>query len=214
MNRSISVRITALLVAGGIGAAAGTSALAAMVTMEANGLGYITPTINPNPSNSQWVTDLNTAIGYFNASKSGPVSSGTFNLFPGGPPPSPVLPAATSVVSNPTGLPASTYGDSAANPVSINLSSTGYTYDYLIVRWDGKNGSDAIYYIGGLTGTITLWDEPSSINADGISHDASGYWLANPTPVPEASTLAAGALLLLPFGAGALRGLRKGRSAR
>lgn len=50
-------------------------------------------------------------------------------------------------------------------------------------------------------------------SADGTSDSLGGYIdLVQMTAVPEPSTIIAGALLLLPFGAGAVRSIRKNRS--
>ncbi|MGH7972843.1 MAG: hypothetical protein ACREIC_29360 [Limisphaerales bacterium] len=191
-----------------------------MVTMEANGVGYIIPTLNPDPSLSEMLGDLNKSIDIYN----GPASSGTllhggtsgngvFTQFTGTGTPS-SLSHATSLSKTPD----VTGGDiNKGIPLTIDLGN--YKYDYLIVRWDGKNGSDSIYYIGNLTGTITIFDEPTSINAkqDPGSYNASSYWLADPTQVPspsvvpEPATIFAASLLLLPLGASMLRILRRSR---
>ena len=55
MRRLKLGKIAVLLAAAAtwLGASVGARAALTLVTMEDNGLGYITPTINPNPSNNQ-----------------------------------------------------------------------------------------------------------------------------------------------------------------
>ncbi len=47
-----------------------------------------------------------------------------------------------------------TYGTVSGNTVDINVGSTGY--EYLLVKYDGPNYGSEVWYIGGLTGTITI----------------------------------------------------------
>jgi len=76
------------------------------------------------------------------------------------------------------------------------------------VTWpapDGYNGAgDYVYIYTSATGYTTAFDSVQ----DGSSATPLGL-----APVPEPSTVVAGALMLLPFGIGAIRSLRKDRTA-
>jgi hypothetical protein len=63
-------------------------------------------------------------------------------------------------------------------------------------------------YIGDPAGTYSLWGALPNYNPE-----AYGNATLTPAPIPEASTMLAGALMLLPFGVGAIRSLRRGRTA-
>ena len=97
-------------------------------------------------------------------------------------------------------------------PSSIGLTFSGYT-GYLILGWDGKEGADQFYYLNNETGTYTF--DNSGLPSD-EQKGLSNYWLTSPPGntlgvpvVPEPSTIFAGTLLLLPFGASVLRSYRK-----
>jgi hypothetical protein len=101
----------------------------------------------------------------------------------------------------------------SGGPNSIGLTFSGYT-GYLILGWDGKEGADQFYYLNNETGTDTF---DNSGVPSGEQKGLSNYWLSSPpgntlgvpAVVPEPSTVFAGALLLLPFGASVLRSYRK-----
>jgi hypothetical protein len=130
-------------------------------------------------------------------------------------------------------LPANTVNESyaiAPNPAHIyNTSSTDYTgtiigpgvqgaagdytvdagWQYALAKYDGKNGGYVLFCLNGAATTLpqysySIWgDNPEQF---AISH----YTTFN--PVPEPTTLIAGALLLLPFGVSTARMLRNRRS--
>ena len=87
-------------------------------------------------------------------------------------------------------------------------------YQYAIVKYGGRNGNGALYvlfYLGGQAATLP--DFPADLNGDtggeaqlsgSTAFDATGV-----TVVPEPSTLIAGALLLVPFGASVIRSYRR-----
>jgi len=88
-------------------------------------------------------------------------------------------------------------------PSSIGYSSLGT----INVDWSSDinpGESETIYVSTGITGY-----GPSYVSLNDTG-SGSGYSLA---PVPEPTTIAAGALMLLPFGIGAMRSLRKDRIA-
>ena len=61
--------------------------------------------------------------------------------------------------------------------VSFNINLGAGGFDYLIVQWDGPEGGNAIYYLGGLSGTITVTND-IFFNQNHQPFAASGYWLS------------------------------------
>jgi len=141
---------------------------------------------------------------YNSGGPSATIGSETYTVFAGSATPPAPLPNATSLGSDITPSVADGYGQSTA---TIHLGAGGYSY--LIAQWDGPNGADAVYYISGQVGDVTLVNDlPNGMAQYGLS----GYWLGHSTsdtPVPEPTTILAGALLLLPLGASTFRMLRK-----
>jgi hypothetical protein len=62
---------------------------------------------------------------------------------------------------------------------------------------------------GGSLGSVTTWDS----NGNGWDKSSDFNVQVFGTPVPEPTTMVAGALLLLPFGASTLRMLRRKQTA-
>ena len=117
-------------------------------------------------------------------------------------PAAPTLPLALSLNSEITPSALDGYGQPTA---TIHLGAGGF--EYLIAQWDGPNGADAIYYIAGLSGDVTIVNDLPGVDSHGQPLNRfglSGYW----TAVPEPTTFLAGALLLLPFGVGTVRMIR------
>ncbi len=108
------------------------------------------------------------------------------------------LTSPTIVGSPPTGY--WTFGN---NELVADLSLLVGKYDYVALHWGGSGGGTTYaYYIGDVTGPLLI-DAPGR-------NGLSWYDGFNKTsPVPEPTTMIAGALLLLPFGASTLRMLRK-----
>jgi hypothetical protein len=90
---------------------------------------------------------------------------------------------------------------------TLNLASGGF--EYLIAQWDGPNGANAVYYVGNLSGTITLNNLNPQFGPGG-GYGLSGFWLGggnnlppnpneNIVPVPELRSGLAAALMLLPI---------------
>jgi hypothetical protein len=82
-------------------------------------------------------------------------------------------------------------------------------YKYAIAQYDGPNAGYVLFYLGGSAADLpadsySLWGGNSG--QYGLSH----YDTFDAMPVPEPATMT---LLLLPFGAGILRVLRKSRLA-
>jgi hypothetical protein len=90
-------------------------------------------------------------------------------------------------------------------------------YQFVIGKYDGPQGGYILFYLGGQDATIPNlpWSIFGNQNDQGFA--LSGWYAFNATdviaPVPEPATVVAGALLLLPLGASAVRILRKNRTA-
>lgn len=102
----------------------------------------------------------------------------------------------------------------AAFTDSIIITGVGVDSAYAAVNantvvWDWKDQSTSEDV--SFTSDYAPGNYPFSVNDDSISWD-SPPTVAAPAPVPEASTVMAGALMLLPFGVGAIRSLRKERA--
>ena len=87
------------------------------------------------------------------------------------------------------------WGDSLSTLDNTTYARTGVTFGQMTVDWAGVE-------IGNWDNG-TLYPVPASANIDSITIG----------PVPEPTTMIAGALLLLPFGASTFRILRKNRAA-
>jgi len=107
------------------------------------------------------------------------------------------------------------FGNIGATYVPVNavhpIAGTGVTQSaagVVKVNWpapDGYNGAgDYVYIYTQARGFTTVFESVQ----DGSSDTPKGL-----APVPEPSTVVAGALMLLPFGIGAIRSLRKDRTA-
>jgi hypothetical protein len=88
-------------------------------------------------------------------------------------------------------------------------------YDYVIAKYDGKNAGYVLFHLGGQAATIPEYSY-SIWGADAGQYQISGYTAFDVTSdspqVPEPTTVIAGALLLLPFGASTIRVLRNRRA--
>lgn len=86
-------------------------------------------------------------------------------------------------------------------------------YDYAIAKYDGQNAGWVLFYLGGQAADLpqfsySIWGSNSG------QYGISGFTAFHAgSVIPEPSSLIAGALLLLPFGASALRILRRNRTA-
>jgi hypothetical protein len=117
---------------------------------------------------------------------------GTFNLAPGGP----------------------------GQTVSATLGGQSFTYDnmvYGIATVPFLDNWGLLFANNESVLQINLWGNSASNNGyetaalyvNGILTDVTGGASISLAPVPEASTMVAGALMLLPFGVSALRIMRK-----
>ena|SRR5436190_8526648 len=86
--------------------------------------------------------------------------------------------------------------------VNVDLGSGGYLY--LFAKYDGKNAGSEVWYIGGLSGVITVPDKglPDVNNKYGLS--GWSIWKGGTTNTPDSGTTAA----LLGLGLTGLAGLR------
>jgi hypothetical protein len=127
-------------------------------------------------------------------------------------------------------------GAPGVNDVVDSLSLTGFagtTYSVYYITPTGAQISPAGTYTVSSSGVITLLFNQNLTAGQGFSqivlYDSSPTYAPNlaavldtlsantadlaPAPVPEASTVMAGALMLLPLGIGAVRAIRKERTA-
>jgi len=88
-------------------------------------------------------------------------------------------------------------------------------YDFVIAKYDGQNAGYVLFYLGGQDADLpefsySIWGDNSG------QYQISGYSAfnieSNEPQVPEPTTILAGALMLLPFAASALRIVRKNRT--
>jgi hypothetical protein len=102
------------------------------------------------------------------------------------------------------------------------LSATSFGTGHLVwevemplALFGGLNVGDTLNLVGGINFNSTAHWYPAAFGAVPYSSfDQSNYGhIMVEAPVPEPTTMVAGALLLLPFGASALRMLRKSRTA-
>lgn len=121
-----------------------------------------------------------------------------------------------------------------ASSATINsgpLSNPVSGFQFAIVKYGGGGGNSGtsgggyvLFYLNDESVELpqqsySLWWNSNSVTSYGISDytlfnvTTNGNGNGNGTPVPEASTVMAGALMLLPLGIGAIRALRKERSA-
>lgn len=201
-NTRLSVaKITAMTAAMAMGAWGAS----AQITMESNGVGYLT---DPNHMGGADLLDgshldtyyVDGLINFYNGTgpSSDSTGSSTVDYFrdQGSATPA-TLTVPTSIGSNVGGL--------GGNDPSITIDANTM---YVIIQWDDGTAGDTVYDVSGMAaGSYTF-------SNDIFQQGASDYWLVDAaSPVPEASTVFASALMLLPLGVGAIRALRKERDA-
>lgn len=111
------------------------------------------------------------------------------------------------------------YGDptiitSSATSAYSGADYVGPGFDYVIAKYDGQNGGYVLFYLGGQAADLPTASETIYGDAGTGQYGISGFVAFNvtPSPVPEAPTIIAGALMLLPLGVGAIRAVRKERT--
>lgn len=83
-------------------------------------------------------------------------------------------------------------------------------WEFVAGKYDGKNAGYILFYVGGESAVLpaysyAIWgDDPDQ-------YGLSGWYAFN--PIPEPTTMIAGALLLLPFAASTVRYVRRNRKA-
>jgi len=88
----------------------------------------------------------------------------------------------------------------------------GSGWDFVIAKYDGPNAGYILFYLGGEAANIPQF--PTSFWTTSEQYGISGWTAFNATgieiipPVPEPSTVIAGALMLVPLGVQAVRRLR------
>ena len=149
-----------------------------VVNLASYGVGIIDPTIIPPTGMNN--TILNNMIGVYNGTLTSPIGGENYTIDQGSLTPAAPLPGSPSLlpeVGNQSG------GTTSTGPDTIDLGAGGQKY--LVVQWDGPQGADAVYYIGGLTGKIDLFNDLP----DKSNFQISGYWLADAVPtVPDGGT--------------------------
>jgi hypothetical protein len=94
--------------------------------------------------------------------------------------------------------------------VGLGTSSAGgYQYDpsgFIKLTWTTQSAPSTLTIV--VATALTNYALSAGSVQDGLTSNVATY---APAPVPEPTTVAAGALMLLPFGIGALRSLRKDR---
>jgi hypothetical protein len=95
-----------------------------------------------------------------------------------------------------------TLNGSGSGPTSVAFNFHDYPAQYLVLQWDGPQGGAQFFYVGEEQGSVTF-NSPW-----GTAQGLSGY-LETSVAVPEPTTVIAGVLLLLPFGASMFRILRR-----
>jgi hypothetical protein len=88
-------------------------------------------------------------------------------------------------------------------------NSVGAGWDYAIAKYDGQNAGYILFYLGGQDANLPQY--PANFwTSNTQQYGISGWTAFNVCrPVPEPSTVVAGALLLIPLGVQTLRRLRK-----
>lgn len=224
MKNSKLLQIAALVaVAGTLSFSKADAALS--LTMAKNGVGWSDPSASP-PAQADMLGYLTTMINLYNNHADGysqtiTISgandgSGTsLDQFDATVDKGTAVPVKLDQVFSLSGNQAVPAGASGSGPstYTINLGNGGFSY--LIAGWDGKNGADQVYYVGGLSGKVSISNNEL---ASDFRKGLSNFWLSgtgnspvpnNLTVVPEPSTIIAGMLLLLPLGASAFRILRR-----
>lgn len=84
-------------------------------------------------------------------------------------------------------------------------------FEYVVGKYDGENAGYVLFYLGGEDAYLPATSANIWLNGQGNGYELSGWTAYN--VVPEPTTIIAGALLLLPFGASTIRFLRKNRTA-
>lgn len=136
------------------------------VNMSTVGVGWFA--INPSTVDTN---KLNNLITVYNGG--GPIAG--YTAVPGSSTPA-TIPVANGVLAE---------VNASGTPITIDLGAGGYTY--LIVQWNGWNsgGGQAVYYIAGLTGQISVAND-FFFNDNHQPYGASGYWLGTSrTTVPD-----------------------------
>jgi hypothetical protein len=162
------------VLAAGIVLAFSQNASAVTVNAADYGIATIQPTVIP-PSGMN-INNLIFAVNAYNTQT--PQNDGTYTYDP--------LQGTQVPVSVP--IPTSLNDEVVQGGVSFDINLGAGGFDYLIVQWDGPQGGNAVYYLGGLSGIITVTND-IFFNQNGQPFGASGYWLSGGgAGVPDGGT--------------------------
>lgn len=175
--------VTGLLVA--LGSIAMVLNANAAVDLGSNGVGYSGTVIPPSGMNATYLADM---ISFYNTGSPSSVTLGSGNNQ-----------ASYSFTKDQGTLTPATLPAPASPPIKINSEVTTFTgqgtpsgtinlgsggFDYIIAQWDGPNGVDAVYYIRGLSGVITI-NNKDPIFGPGTGYGLSGFWLGGDSTIPS-----------------------------
>jgi hypothetical protein len=149
----------------------------AAVDLGINGVGYSSTVIPPSGMSITYLQDI---VSFYNTGSPTSVTIGSstypFTKFQGSSTPPPNLSSPTTLNSEITA-----FTGQGSPSATINLGSGGF--DYLIGQWDGPNGVDAVYYVHGLSGVISLGNK-DPIFGPGTGYGLSGFWLGGGNNLP------------------------------
>lgn len=184
-----------------------------------SGTGTMTGAGQPNISVNYFVY-LNSGIYTYAYEFTAPVSLGEYevNVGNGSFVSSVLLSGNTTIGSIATANSATLGATLTAAFTGANTTYTAESVSSTTVQWQNNPSAAAGSYAFAFTsiypptpGTGSIIDD--SVGPWGNNPGSGGTQIPVPAPVPEASTVMAGALMLLPLGIGALRALRKERVA-
>jgi hypothetical protein len=162
------------VLAAGIVLAFSQNASAVTVNTVDYGVATIQPTVIP-PSGMN-INNLIFAVNAYNTQT--PQNDGTYTYDP----------LQGTQVPNPAPIPTSLNDEVVQGGTSFNIDLGAGGFDYLIVQWDGPEGGNAVYYLGGLSGIITVTND-IFFNGNNQPYAASGYWLSGGgAGVPDGGT--------------------------
>jgi VPDSG-CTERM motif len=157
-------------------------------------VGTVTPASPADPTNV--ATYINFMIGLT------PGGSGTFLAPPPPPKNTQIITRSTNVFANLPQADANIIAQGGQNDTTINLGAGG-VYSYLFAKYDGKNDLSLVWYVGNLSGTITI------PQLGPLGHGLSGWILFGPGGTPPGVPDGGATIMLLGAALGALGIVRR-----